>query len=189
MKYDEAGKRALDLSLSAVAVLALSPILLLVGLAIRVEDGTPVIYRQTRIGRDAQPFTIFKFRSMPTSTHIAPSVAMGSAKVTRVGRVIRRLNVDELPQLFNILRGDMTVVGPRPALASQETLIARRAEGPALRLRPGLTGLAQVKAYDGMCEEAKAAYDNDYAARVSLTSDLRIIASTVIYLFKSPPTY
>lgn len=189
MKYDPECKRAFDILASGVAILALSPVLLVVGLAIRVEDGTPVIYRQTRLGRDDRMFTIFKFRSMPTSTEIAPSIGMGSAKVTRVGRVIRRLNIDELPQLFNILRGEMAVVGPRPALPSQETLIARRAEGPARRLRPGLTGLAQVRAYDGMTEEAKAVYDNRYAARVSLIADIKIVASTVIYLFKPPPTY
>lgn len=187
--YDRFGKRSLDILLASVATVVLSPVLVMTGLAIRVEDGAPMIYRQTRIGQGARPFTIYKFRSMPTSTQVATSADMATAKVTRVGRLIRRLNIDELPQLFNILRGDMTVVGPRPALQTQSVLIERRAEGPAVRLRPGLTGLAQVKAYDGMSEDAKAEFDNQYAHRVSFFADVKIITSTVAYLFKPPPTY
>lgn len=187
--YQRFGKRALDLVLSGAATVALSPLLLLTGLAIRIEDGAPVIYRQTRIGQGGQPFTILKFRSMPINATVAPSAGMARATVTRVGRIIRRLNVDELPQLFNILRGDMTIVGPRPALPSQVTLVQKRSQGPALAARPGLTGLAQIKAYDGMTEEAKAAYDNAYAQDTSLWRDMTIIASTVAYLFKPPPTY
>lgn len=187
--YERYGKRALDLLLSGIAAILLSPVLVVTGLAIRIEDGPPIVYRQARIGQDAQPFTIYKFRSMPTNTQVAPSAGMRTATITRVGRLIRRLNIDELPQLFNILRGDMSLVGPRPALETQRILIQRRAEGPARRLRPGLTGLAQVKAYDGMSEEAKAAYDTEYAERVSPLGDIRIIASTVVYLFKPPPTY
>lgn len=187
--YESFGKRLLDLLVSGIAAVVLSPVLILTGLAIRVDDRGPVIYRQVRIGRDGRPFTIFKFRSMPVDTGIAPSAGMATARVTRVGRLIRRLNVDELPQLFNILRGDMAVVGPRPALHSQTTLIAERSRGPAIRLRPGLTGLAQVNAYDGMSEEVKSKFDNEYAERVSLAQDLKIIAATVAYLFKTPPTY
>jgi O-antigen biosynthesis protein WbqP len=126
---------------------------------------------------------------MPTNTDVAPSAGMRTATVTHVGRVIRRLNIDELPQLFNILRGEMSVVGPRPALGTQTTLIERRAGGPAHALRPGLTGLAQVNAYDGMSEEAKAKFDNKYAERISVLQDVRIICLTVAYLFKPPPTY
>jgi O-antigen biosynthesis protein WbqP len=133
--YEKYAKRAVDLLLSGVAALALSPVLLITGLAIRVEDGAPVIYRQTRVGREGREFTVLKFRSMPTNTRIAPSSGMASAKVTRVGRVIRRLNADELPQLLNILRGDMSLVGPRPALKSQSTLIEHRVGGPGRGLR------------------------------------------------------
>jgi O-antigen biosynthesis protein WbqP len=187
--YESVGKRLLDLFLGGVATVVLSPVLLLTGLAIRLDDGGPVIYRQRRIGRHGQPFTIFKFRSMPVDTEVAPSAGMATACVTRVGRWIRRLNVDELPQIFNILRGDMAVVGPRPAIPGQATLIAERSRGGADRLRPGLTGLAQVKAYDGMSETEKSRFDNEYAERVSLGRDLKIIAATVGYLFRPPPTY
>ncbi|WP_107773496.1 sugar transferase [Nocardioides sediminis] len=187
--YASFGKRLVDLLLSGIATIALSPVLLLTASAIRFEDGAPIVYRQRRVGQSGRTFTVLKFRSMPTGTKVAPSAGMGAATVTKVGRIIRRLNVDELPQLFNILRGEMSVVGPRPALPSQTTLISDRARGAAHDARPGLTGLAQIRAYDGMTEAAKAAYDNQYAERVTLLNDLKIIASTVGYLFKPPPTY
>ncbi|WP_299931000.1 sugar transferase [uncultured Nocardioides sp.] len=179
----------LDLLLSGVATVLLGPVLLVTASAIRIEDGAPVIYRQSRVGQGGRVFTVLKFRSMPSGTKVAPSAGMGTATVTKVGTVIRRLNVDELPQLFNILRGDMTLVGPRPALPTQSTLIDERAQGPAHAARPGLTGLAQVRAYDGMTESAKAVYDNQYAARITLRGDIKILVSTVGYLFKPPPTY
>lgn len=187
--YGEFGKRVVDVVLAGIATLLLSPVLAVTAAAIRFEDGSPVIYRQTRVGRGGREFTIYKFRSMAQGTQVAPSAGMSTSTVTRVGKVIRRLNVDELPQLFNILRGQMSVVGPRPALLSQTTLIAERTRGPALNAKPGLTGLAQIRAYDGMSESAKAAYDNEYAGSVTLFSDAKIIASTVTYLFKPPPTY
>lgn len=187
--YQRFGKRALDIVLAGLATVVLSPILVATGLAIRLEDGAPSIYRQARIGRRGRPFTILKFRSMPTNTDVAPSAGMKAATITRVGRVIRRLNIDELPQLLNILRGDMAVVGPRPALHTQAILIARRTQGPSYALRPGLTGLAQVNAYDGMSEEEKAEFDNRYGERISLLHDLTIIGLTFAYLFKPPPTY
>ena len=141
--YQRFGKRALDVLLAGLATVALSPLLAVVGLAIRLEDGSPVIYRQQRTGRRGEPFTILKFRSMPTNTAVATSATMATATITNVGRITRRTNIDELPQLFNILRGDMSIVGPRPPLGGQDTLIAKRREGPAWHVRPGLTGLAQ----------------------------------------------
>jgi len=187
--YARLGKRLLDILMAGSALVLLSPLLALTGGLIRIEDGPPVIYRQKRPGRNGQPFTILKFRSMPDDAPEAPSASMGTAQVTRVGRVIRRLNVDELPQLFNILRGDMSLVGPRPPLNSQEDLIDLRRVGGAYLLRPGLTGLAQVNAYDGMTAEAKAHLDNLYAKQVTFRSDLDIIARTVLFLFRPPPTY
>jgi O-antigen biosynthesis protein WbqP len=187
--YARFGKRLLDLLVAGAAVILSSPLLALIGGLIRLEDGPPVIYRQLRPGRDGRPFTILKFRSMPHHSVEAPSATMRTAEVTRVGRVIRRLNVDELPQLFNILRGDMSLVGPRPPLGSQQDLVELRRAGGAILLRPGLTGLAQVNAYDGMTSEAKACFDNTYAAQVTPRNDLVIIARTVLYLLRPPPTY
>ncbi len=187
--YEKHGKRALDVLFSAAALVVLSPVLAVTGALIRAEDGKPVIYRQTRFGRHGDPFTILKFRSMPITAVEAPSASMGGARVTKVGRVIRRLNVDELPQLVNILRGDMSIVGPRPPLPSQLDLVKLRRQGRSLDVRPGLTGLAQVSSYDGMTPEAKANFDNAYAQRPTLREDLSIVGRTVRYLLKPPPTY
>lgn len=179
----------MDVLLSGTALLLTSPALLLTWLAIRLEDGPPVLFRQQRPGKDGNPFTIYKFRSMAKDTAALPSAQLVAPTITRTGRVIRRLNIDELPQLLNIVRGDMSIVGPRPPLHSQERLLALRRDGGALRCRPGLTGLAQVSAYDGMSDEVKAGYDNDYARGVSLRLDVVIVLRTVVYLFKRPPVY
>lgn len=187
--YDRFGKRLLDVVLSGAAMVVLCPLLAITGLAIRIEDGSPVLYRQARTGRLGGTFTLLKFRSMPVGSASVPSAGMRAARVTRVGRAIRRLNIDELPQLFNILGGDMSVVGPRPPLDSQATLIELRSRSSAWSLRPGLTGLAQVCAFDGMTEAEKAQYDDEYAQRVTLARDLHIIGRTVLYLFKRPPVY
>ena len=187
--YARWGKRALDTALSAAALVAAAPVLALVAAVIRVVDGAPVVFRQRRAGRGGEPFTLFKFRSMAVGTRDLPSSQAGALAVTPIGRVIRRTNLDELPQLVNILRGDMSIVGPRPALPSQHDLLALRRANGAAAIRPGLTGLAQVNAYDGMTVEAKAGFDGDYARRLCLSLDLAIIARTIGYLARRPPVY
>lgn len=187
--YDKYGKRALDVLLASVSLLVLAPLLLLVAAAIRLEDGGPALFRQVRRGRDNVDFTLLKFRSMPVATPDLPSASAGALRVTRVGRAIRRLNVDELPQLINILRGDMSIVGPRPALPSQSSLVDARLAAGVMRVRPGLTGLAQVSAYPGMPEEEKLDWDRRYSSRITLLHDLVIIVRTVGYLAKPPPVY
>ena len=187
--YSEGIKRLLDIVLASLSLMFLSPIMLGVSLVIRLDDGGPVFFTQTRIGRHGTPFQFFKFRSMPVNTGDIPSAQAGNLKVTNVGRFIRRTNIDELPQLFNILRGDMSVVGPRPAIPSQEALLTMRDENGASLCRPGLTGAAQVNSYDGMPEDEKAAWDGWYATRVSLSTDLKIVFRTFAYLIKSPPAY
>jgi O-antigen biosynthesis protein WbqP len=132
---------------------------------------------------------VLKFRSMPVSTPNMPSALVGQIKITRVGKVIRRTNLDELPQLINILRGQMSVVGPRPPLPSQQELCQIRQSNGALACKPGLTGLAQVNAYDGMPEKEKARWDGIYAASLSFISDMTIIFRTFRYLSKRPPVY
>lgn len=187
--YERAGKRALDILLAGGALLALSPLLAAVAAAIRLHDRGPAIFRQNRIGRDGVTFTLLKFRSMPVNTGDLTSDAARHVKVTPVGRVIRRTNIDELPQLINILLGNMSIVGPRPAIMSQRELVELRRDSGALRCTPGLTGLAQINAYDGMPVGEKARWDAEYARSVSLSQDLRIIARTVGYLKNPPPTY
>lgn len=187
--YDRIGKRAIDVTLGLLALLLLLPVLIVVAAAIKIEDRGPILFRQLRVGRDELLFVILKFRSMPTSTESLPSASLAAPKVTRVGRVIRRLNVDELPQLFLILTGTMSLVGPRPALESQHELIRARKTNGAFRVRPGLTGLAQVHSYDAMPDDVKAAYDAEYAAAVTFRQDVSIILRTFLYLLRPPPTY
>lgn len=188
-RYERWGKRSLDLITGIVAVVALSPILAVTALAIKLEDRGSALFRQKRVGAGGSEFTMLKFRSMPIDTPNLPSDAIGSVAITRTGRIIRRLNVDELPQLFNIVRGDMSIVGPRPALASQFDVITERTQNGAQALRPGLTGLAQVNSYDGMSPIDKARFDGKYAERVTFDIDVRLILKTFSYLLKPPPTY
>ncbi|HKE57212.1 MAG TPA: sugar transferase [Pyrinomonadaceae bacterium] len=182
-------KRVVDVAISAGALVVLSPVMLLIAAAITLEDGRPVFFRQKRVGRGGELFEVFKFRSMPVATRNMPSAQAGQLKVTRVGKVIRRTNLDELPQLFNILRGEMSVVGPRPPLPSQLELCQIRETNGAIDCKPGLTGLAQINAYDGMPEKEKARWDGTYAAKLSFVSDMSIILRTFRYLSKRPPVY
>jgi O-antigen biosynthesis protein WbqP len=187
--YPTFGKRAFDIFFSLAALLILSPLLLIVALLIKVFDSGPVIFRQRRIGRHGEPFIFYKFRSMPVNTGDIPSDKIRDIEIGRVGRFIRRTSMDELPQLFNILRGDMSIVGPRPSIASQRELIEARRSNGALLCRPGLTGLTQIRSFDGMTVSQKAESDAAYARSITLFGDVKIILGTFSYLLKPPPVY
>lgn len=182
-------KRAFDLATTTASLLLLGPAMLLIAVAIRLEDRGPAIFRQQRVGKDGNLFTLFKFRSMPTHAAQLPSARAGGLRVTRVGRVLRRTNLDELPQLFNVLRGEMSLVGPRPALPAQDRILRLRRENGSMSCYPGLTGLAQINSYDGMNDEQKTTWDGRYHHRLSFATDLAIIFKTFGYLLKPPPTY
>jgi O-antigen biosynthesis protein WbqP len=182
-------KRCVDIVMAALLLGIALPVLLVVAVAIRAEDGGPAIFKQARVGRAGRTFTIFKFRSMPVATPQLPSTAAGALRITRIGRFIRRTNIDELPQLINVLKGDMSLVGPRPALPSQTHLLELRARNAALAARPGLTGLAQVNSYDGMPETEKVEWDGRYVQRITPLVDLAILLRTFHYLMRSPPVY
>jgi O-antigen biosynthesis protein WbqP len=187
--YNPIIKRLFDIAASLASIIVLSPLLMIIFVAIRIGDPGPAIFRQQRAGKDGQPFTLLKFRSMPVGTRTESSDRLGEVKITPVGQLIRRTNLDELPQLFNILGGDMSLVGPRPPLPNQTELIELRAANGALSCLPGLTGLAQISSYDGMTVPAKAQFDADYARKISLAGDFAIIFKTFGYLRKPPPTY
>ncbi len=182
-------KRLIDIAASSVVILLLSPIMLVVALLVRLQDGGPAIFKQKRVGKNGREFLFFKFRSMPVTTPNVESSDVKKLTVTPLGKIIRRTNLDELPQLFNILRGDMSLIGPRPPIPSQSGLVALRRENGALALRPGLTGWAQVNSYDFMPEEEKARLDGEYAHRLSFGMDVEIVLKTLLYLTKKPPTY
>jgi len=161
----------------------------LISVLIKIFDTGPVFFKQIRVGQDRKEFLFYKFRSMPVNTGNLPSDKIGQLKLTWIGKFIRRSNIDELPQLFNILKGDMSVVGPRPPLPDQKELIQLRIQNGSIKIRPGLTGLAQINSFDGMSIEEKANFDAEYTLQISLFNDLKIIFNTFSYLFKPPPVY
>lgn len=187
--YRRIGKRVIDALLGSVALVVLSPIMAVIVVAIRLDDRGPALFRQRRLGKDGSEFVFLKFRSMPVNTAIVESAAADTLQVTRVGQIIRRTSLDELPQLVNIVRGDMSVVGPRPSLPTQTELIDLRRENGSIALRPGLTGLAQINSFDSMSTQDKARWDGIYGRSVSFLTDTAIIARTVKYLAKPPPSY
>ena len=182
-------KRFLDIFLSAASLVALSPLMILTAILIKIEDRGSVLFKQERVGKGGQTFDFLKFRSMPVNAANLPKTEAVQIPITRIGKVIRRTNIDELPQLINILRGDMSIVGPRPAIPAQEALCKLRDANGASDCLPGLTGLAQVNAYDGMPESEKAKWDGEYAGNLSFLNDLRIIFRTFAYLTRKPPVY
>ena len=187
--YERVGKRAVDVAGAVLALVVLAPALLLTAAAIKLEDGGDIFFRQTRVGKNGTRFSLLKFRSMPQNAPEIPSADAAALKVTRVGRLIRRSNIDELSQLVNILRGEMSIVGPRPALPKQEELVRLRGATSATAVAPGLTGLAQVEAYTGMTLAEKVKWDARYADQVSFWADVKIVLRTVLYLFRQPPVY
>jgi O-antigen biosynthesis protein WbqP len=182
-------KRLFDIFLAMGLIIALIPIYLVIGLVIFVQDFGTSIFKQMRVGRDGNEFMFYKFRSMPLRTPSVESHQKNKLKITPFGKFIRRTNLDELPQFFNVLKGDMSFIGPRPPIPSQKNLIMMRRENKSLFLKPGLTGWAQVNSYDDMTEDVKAKFDGEYADRISLKMDLLILFKTVIYFTKKPPAY
>jgi O-antigen biosynthesis protein WbqP len=173
-------KRAMDLALATLGLVVAVPVIAICALVIRWTSPGKAILRQTRVGLDERPFTCLKLRTMYVDTKDAPSHHTGRSAVTPIGHHLRRLKLDELPQLWNILRGEMSFVGPRPCLPMQTELIeARRARG-LYRIRPGITGVAQVAGVDMSDPERLAALDATYLDKMSLGTDLRLIMATAL---------
>ena len=177
-------KRSLDLLVAAAGLIVGAPFALLIALAIVTDSRGPVLFRQRRIGRGSREFVLLKFRSMAEgtpdlATHL---VEPGTVHVTRVGAFLRRTSLDELPQLWNILAGDMSLVGPRPALYNQYDLIALRQRAGVDALRPGLTGWAQINGRDEIPMDQKVALDREYLERASFALDATIVARTAMTL-------
>ena len=181
-------KRILGLLLSLLALVVLSPLLLILSAIIRLTSPGPVFFRQRRVGIGKTHFMIYKFRTMRIDapkdqpTHLLKDP---SAYITPVGRFLRRSSLDELPQLLNIIKGEMAVVGPRPALWNQFDLIAERDKYGANDLRPGLTGWAQINGRDELPIDVKARLDGEYVKRMSFGFDLRCVLGTVFKVLRS----
>ncbi len=181
-------KRLLDIVLSLAAVVGLSWLIVIIALAVKIEDGGNIFFKQKRIGKGKKEFYIYKFRTMKTSTpKDVPTHLLTDpdSYITAIGKFLRKSSLDELPQLFNILRGEMSVVGPRPALWNQYDLIAERDRYGANDITPGLTGWAQVNGRDELPIDVKAAYDGEYVKKRSFLFDVYIIVKTVSSVFKA----
>ena len=181
-------KRGADVVLSLLALICLSPVYLLVALAVKLTSPGPVLFRQKRVGRGGRLFTIYKFRTMrtdtprDTATHLLQDP---SRYITRVGAFLRRSSLDELPQFFNVLKGDMSIVGPRPALYNQYDLIAAREKAGVNAVRPGITGLAQISGRDELPIPVKVRYDREYVENLSLKMDARCFFGTIISVLRA----
>jgi lipopolysaccharide/colanic/teichoic acid biosynthesis glycosyltransferase len=171
------GKRGLDLLVVVITALPVIIASAACGLAIRLTSRGPIIFRQERVGRDGRPFTMLKFRTMRHDTLSNP-VVPDEHRITAIGRLLRRLSLDELPQFLNVVRGDMSVVGPRPTLQYQVERYDQR-QRERLAVRPGLTGLAQIRGRNRLSWTERIELDLDYLQRQSGSLDLKIIAGTV----------
>lgn len=177
-------KRTFDIAASAAGMILLSWLIAGTAIAVKVTSPGPVIFKQQRVGRNKRLFNIYKFRTMRIDTPDLPSHMIDANDwLTPIGAVMRRLSLDELPQLWNIFRGDMSAVGPRPALWSQFDLVAERDLYGANNVRPGLTGWAQINGRDELSIKAKAMRDGEYVARRGLLFDLRCFFGTFAKLF------
>lgn len=177
-------KRAADVLLSAVLLVLLAVPMLFLALLVRIDSEGPAIFRQTRLGRDLVPFTVLKFRTMRVGApHDRPSAELSGKEreraLTGVGRVLRRLSLDELPQLWNVLRGEMSLVGPRPLIPCEIGVHGLRRALGATTIRPGITGLAQISGRDERSGLEKAYLDGIYAGGMSLGMDLRVLVGTL----------
>lgn len=186
--YRKYGKRFLDLLLSACAIVVLLPVYLLISIAIVVDDPGPVFFRQKRVGIHKTHFQILKFRTMKVSTpKDVPTHLLENPEqyITRVGKVLRKTSLDELPQIFQIFTGKMAIIGPRPALWNQFDLIAERDKYGANDVRPGLTGWAQINGRDELPIDVKARFDGEYVENLSFRFDCKCFFGTITSVLKS----
>lgn len=186
--YQKYAKRLIDLLLSACAIVVLSPVYLLICIAIVADDPGPVFFRQKRVGIHKTHFLILKFRTMKMSTpKDVPTHLLENPEqyITRVGKFLRKTSLDELPQIFQIFTGKMAIIGPRPALWNQFDLIAERDKYGANDVRPGLTGWAQINGRDELPIDVKARFDGEYVQNLSFAFDCKCFFGTIRSVLKS----
>ncbi|MDH3725075.1 MAG: sugar transferase [Thermoleophilia bacterium] len=186
-----AAKRALDLAIAVPLTVILAPVLLIVAIAVRRDSPGPALFRQERIGLNGRPFTLLKFRTMvlgAQSMGTGLKVTDGDSRITPLGQRLRRLSIDELPQLWNVVRGDMSVIGPRPTVAAQ---VAKYDAHQRRRLlaRPGVTGWAQVNGRNAIPWSHRIELDIEYVERWSMMMDLKILLKTAFVVFGRENTY
>lgn len=181
-------KRAMDIVISFSMLVVLLPLLAVVAVVAAIDTKSSPIFVQERMGRNGKPFRVLKFRTMKKSAPANMATYLlnnAESYISRVGGFLRKSSLDELPQLFNILKGDMSFVGPRPVVLTETELLDLRRRNGAGIVRPGLTGLAQVSGRDDVCVGLKAKLDSDYVEDMCFVTDMRIVAKTVVNVLKS----
>ena len=186
--YKNVIKRLLDIVLSLCGIVALLLPMAIIAFAIKIDSKGPVFFKQKRVGRNKEHFEILKFRTMLTETpKDVPTHELADSKkwITKVGKILRKTSLDELPQLFNIFKGEMSIIGPRPALWNQFDLIEERDKYGANNVRPGLTGLAQISGRDELEIPVKAKLDGEYVEKISLFFDIKCFIKTIGSVIRS----
>ena len=171
-------KRTLDLILSLMALIVLMPLMIIIGILVRINLGSPIIFKQKRPGKNEKVFTLYKFRTMTDKRDIDGNLLPDEYRLTKFGKFLRSTSLDELPELINIIKGDMAIVGPRPLLVEYLPYYTEE-EKHRHDVRPGLTGLAQVNGRNTISWEEKLKYDTEYIKQISFYSDLKIIFKTI----------
>lgn len=182
-------KRVFDITFSLIALVILALPMLIIAFLIKVDSPKePILFRQVRIGKNDVPFTILKFRSMnKNAPHQIATENFNNPQeyITKIGKVLRKTSLDELPQLFNVLKGDMSIIGPRPLIPTEKKVLSMRDKYGAAKILPGITGLAQVHGRDEVTDANKASYDGKYALNISLLLDLSILIKTIFDVIHS----
>ncbi len=181
--YERYIKRCLDFVLALGAIIVLSPVILITALLVRKKLGSPVIFSQIRPGKDGKLFRMYKFRSMTNEKDAEGKLLPDEIRLTSFGKKLRETSLDELPELFNILKGDMSIVGPRPQLV-RDMVFMTPEQNRRHEVRQGLTGLAQVRGRNGIAWEEKLAYDIEYVDDISFVNDVKIVLETVKAVLK-----
>lgn len=181
--YQLFGKRILDILLSGIALIVLSPIILIVGILVRIKLGSPIIFKQERPGKSEKIFPMYKFRTMTDERDHNGEYLPDEIRLTKFGKMLRATSLDELPELWNILKGDMSIVGPRPLLVEYLPLYSEK-QRKRHNVRPGLTGLAQVNGRNAISWQEKFEYDYLYIEDYSFTKDINIIWHTIKKVLK-----
>lgn len=179
-------KRIFDFTVSLVLIIALLPVFLILALVVLIDSGYPVIFKQYRVGKGNKLFYIYKFRTMRVNTRNAATDDLDEAEqaITKSGRFLRKTSLDELPQLFNVLSGKMSFVGPRPLIPEEKEIRQLRKEYNVYSVRPGITGLAQVNGRDMLSAKEKALFDKEYVEKQSILLDIKIMFKTVLVVLK-----
>lgn len=186
--YSKIFKRIVDFVLALVGSMVLSWLYLLIAVLIKIDSRGPVLFKQRRVGKNKKEFSIFKFRTMYIDTPKDMPTHMlqnPDACITKVGKFLRKTSLDEIPQIWNILFGSMSIIGPRPALWNQTDLIAERDKYGANDVRPGLTGLAQISGRDELEIDVKARLDGEYVSNITFWGDIKLFFGTILSVLKS----